>query len=83
MLHDSTALLLLLRHLHLIASPALAGMYALGLKWKGPWIGLPFLGVAIIFFLGGLGVWCYTCLKVPREEMPCGDEDQETYLDVL
>jgi hypothetical protein len=67
----------------LIASPALAGLYAVGLKWKGPWIGLPFLGVAIIFFLGGLGVWFFTCLRLPQEEMPYGDEDPDTQLEAL
>jgi hypothetical protein len=62
----------------LAASPALAGLYALGLKWKGHWIGLPFFGVAIICFLGGLGVWCFGFLKKPQEEMPYGDEDRDT-----
>lgn len=64
----------------LIASPALAGMYALGLKWKGLWIGLPFLGVAFIFFMGGLGVWCFTCLGLSVRGISHGNEERETQL---
>lgn len=65
----------------LIASPTLATLYAIGLKWKGPWLGLPFFGAAVIFFLGGLGVWCFSCLKIPQEEMPYGDdEDRDSLL---
>jgi len=55
-------------------------MYALGLKLEGPWIGLPFFGVAVICFIGGLGVWCFGFLKKPREEMPYGDEYDETLI---
>lgn len=64
----------------LVSSPVLVGLFALGLKLKGPWIGLPFLGLAIISFVGGLGVWCFGFLKKPQEEMPYGDEDHATLL---
>jgi MFS family permease len=62
----------------LLAGPTVAGLYSLALKLKGPWIGLPFFGIAAICFIGGLAVWCFGFLKKPQEEMPYGDEDRET-----
>jgi uncharacterized membrane protein len=66
----------------LAAGPTLAGLYSLGLKWKGTWTGLPFFGLATISFAGGLGVWCFGFLmkKQARQDMPYGDEDGEATL---
>ena len=63
----------------LAAGPSLAALYAVGLKFKGPWIALPYYALAIICFIGGLGVWCFGFLtKKQEEEMPYGDEDRDT-----
>lgn len=66
----------------LAAGPTLAGLYSLGLKWKGAWTGLPFFGLATISFAGGLGVWCFGFLmkKQAKQDMPYGDEDGEAIL---
>ena len=64
----------------LAAGPTLAALYSLGLKLKGPWVGLPFFCLAVITFVSGLGVWCFGFLKKKQdiEEMPYGDEERET-----
>jgi len=62
----------------MIASPSIAGLYALGLKWKGGWIGLPFYFLALICFGAGMGVWCFRFIRKEREEMPYGDEDRDS-----
>lgn len=62
----------------LAAGPALAALWAVGLKYKGPWIGLPYYAIAIICFIAGLGVWCFGFLtRKQEEEMPYGDEDRD------
>ena len=64
----------------LIAGPSLAGFFALGLKWKGLWIGLPFFAVAAITLIAGFGVWCFGCLtrNSDTEDLPYHDEEHET-----
>jgi hypothetical protein len=64
----------------LAAGPTLPALYSLGLKLKGPWVGLPFFCLAVISFVSGLGVWCFGLLqqRQPMEEMPYGDDDCET-----
>ena len=44
---------------NLAAGPALAGLYALGLKWKGGWVGLPYFCLAVISLVGALGMWSF------------------------
>jgi hypothetical protein len=43
---------------------------------QGPWVGLPFLAVAIICSVGGVGIWGFGCLsrKFPRERVPSREE---------
>ncbi|RDW79795.1 hypothetical protein BP6252_04433 [Coleophoma cylindrospora] len=43
----------------LVAGPALAGLFSLGLKWKGGWIGMPFIGMAFIHLLACFGIWFF------------------------
>lgn len=62
----------------LAAGPSIAALYAVGLKAKGPWIGLPYYVLAFTCFLGGLGVWCFALFKQKQEEMPYGDEGRDT-----
>ncbi|KAI0452339.1 major facilitator superfamily domain-containing protein [Xylaria acuta] len=35
------------------SQPLLAGLFSLGLKWHGGWIGLPYLGLAVLIALAG------------------------------
>ncbi|ATZ53218.1 hypothetical protein BCIN_09g00960 [Botrytis cinerea B05.10] len=44
----------------LLAGPAVAGLYELGLVWRGEWtgwLGLPFVGLAVVCGVGSVGVW--------------------------
>ncbi|TGO21052.1 hypothetical protein BPAE_0245g00020 [Botrytis paeoniae] len=44
----------------LLTGPAVAGLYELGLVWRGEWtgwLGLPFLGLAVVCGVGSVGVW--------------------------
>jgi hypothetical protein len=64
-----------------VSGPIVAGLYAIGLKLKGPWLGLPFFGVAIICFVGSLGVWSFTCLtKREGRNGPYNDEERDTFV---
>jgi MFS family permease len=62
----------------LAAGPMLAGLYTLGLQLQGPWVGLPFLAVAIICSVGGVGIWGFGCLsrRFPRERVPSTEEEE-------
>jgi hypothetical protein len=42
----------------LLAGPMVAGLYEMGLEWKGAWLGLPFWGLAGVLTVGALGTWC-------------------------
>jgi hypothetical protein len=63
----------------LAAGPMLAGLYTLGLQLQGPWVGLPFLAVAVICSVGAVGIWAFGCLnrKLPRERVPSGEEEED------
>ena len=67
------------------AGPTLAGLYTLGLQLQGPWVGLPFLAVALICSFGAIGIWSFGCLnrRQPRERVPSTEEEDETALLVL
>lgn len=41
----------------LVAGPAFAQLYIVGLRWKGAWVGLPFFGLSVICGLAGVGAW--------------------------
>lgn len=41
----------------LIAGPAFAQLYILGLRLKGAWVGLPFFGLGVICGLSAIAVW--------------------------
>ncbi|KAJ8066985.1 hypothetical protein OCU04_004364 [Sclerotinia nivalis] len=41
----------------LIAGPAFAQLYIVGLRLKGAWVGLPFFGLGVICGLSGIAVW--------------------------
>ncbi len=57
----------------LAAGPMLAGLYTLGLQLQGPWVGLPFLAVAVICSVGGVGIWGFGFrLKERDEDRECG-----------
>ncbi len=43
----------------LAAGPSLAALYTLGLRMKGPWVGLPFFCLAVITAIAGVGVWAF------------------------
>jgi MFS family permease len=62
---------------NLAAGPTLAALYTLGLQLQGPWIGLPFLALAVICFVGAIGIWSFGCLtrKLPRDRMPSGEDE--------
>ncbi|KAG0646746.1 Efflux pump ustT [Hyphodiscus hymeniophilus] len=64
----------------LAAGPSLAALYSVGLKMKGAWLALPFYVLALVCFLGGLGVWCFGFLAPKQEEMPYGDEDRDSII---
>ncbi|KAJ8067506.1 hypothetical protein OCU04_004849 [Sclerotinia nivalis] len=62
----------------LVAGPAVAGMYELGLVWRGSWegwLGLPFVGLAGVCGVGSLGVWCVRGLGEGSKEGLEEDED--------
>jgi MFS-type transporter involved in bile tolerance (Atg22 family) len=42
----------------LVAGPMVAGLYEMGLEWKGAWLGLPFWGLAGVLMVGAVGAWC-------------------------
>jgi MFS family permease len=63
----------------LIAGPTLAALYALGLKWKGGWVGLPYFLLAGISLIGALGVWSFGC--VGRREKRGDPEGEGEYRD--
>lgn len=50
----------------LVATPVLAGLWALGLKWGGAWIGLPFIGLGVVVVVGGAGVWIFGWLGLDK-----------------
>ena len=64
----------------LAAGPTLAALYSLGLKLKGPWVGLPFFGLAVITFVSGFGVWCFGFMSKNQNvgESPSGEQERET-----
>lgn len=41
------------------AGPIQSSLYALGLKWKGTWQGLPYFSFALITFVSGIAVWTF------------------------
>lgn len=43
----------------LAAGPIVGVLFSLGMKWKGPYLGLPYLLIAVIWFCGGLAVWTF------------------------
>jgi hypothetical protein len=63
----------------LAAGPTLAALYTLGLQLQGPWVGLPFFAVALICFIGAIGIWSFGCLtrKHPRDRMPSGEDEED------
>ena len=61
-----------------LASPILATVYSMGLKWKGAWIGLPFFVVSVICFVGGCGLWSFGLLKTEQEEILVEEEADES-----
>jgi MFS family permease len=63
----------------LAAGPTLAALYTLGLRLEGPWVGLPFLALALICFVGAIGIWSFGCLKRkhPRDRTPSGEDEVE------
>ncbi|KAH8589435.1 major facilitator superfamily domain-containing protein [Bisporella sp. PMI_857] len=58
----------------LLAWPTVAALYALGLKLKGAWMGLPFLAVALICFFGGIGIWCFD--RFTKDNKPPNAEEE-------
>jgi hypothetical protein len=60
---------------NLAAGPALAGLYALGLKWKGGWVGLPYFCLAVISFVGALGVWSFECAGGREKRVDPGESE--------
>ncbi|KAH7356776.1 major facilitator superfamily domain-containing protein [Rhexocercosporidium sp. MPI-PUGE-AT-0058] len=60
----------------LVAGPLLGALYTLGLKWKGPWIGLPFYCLAGITFLSSIGVFTFSYFEEKRE-IPALDVTEE------
>ncbi|KAI9647841.1 hypothetical protein NHQ30_004229 [Ciborinia camelliae] len=44
----------------LVAGPVVAGLFELGLRWRSDWVGwlgLPFVGLAVVCVVGSVGVW--------------------------
>lgn len=50
----------------MIAGPLLAKAMKLGLQWKGPWIGLPFMVSAFLFGLSTLILWAF---RIPKRRL--------------
>lgn len=62
----------------LAAGPMLAGLYTLGLRWQGSWVGLPFFLLSIVSFLACVEIWIFGCItRKPRREAVLGDEDEQ------
>ena len=55
----------------LAAGPTLAASFSLGLKLRGPWVGLPYYLVAVMSLLAGVGLWTFRLLK---DRKPDGEE---------
>ncbi|KAI0409397.1 major facilitator superfamily domain-containing protein [Xylaria palmicola] len=49
------------------SQPMLAGLFALGLRWRGPWIGLPYLGLAALVAFSGV---LLLFVRIPRSSGP-------------
>ncbi|KUJ11846.1 MFS general substrate transporter [Mollisia scopiformis] len=70
----------------LVSGPSLAKLYMVGLKMKGPWVGLPFFGVGVICLLGAVGVWAAGCVmgrrgwEKDRGEGESGEESEDAVL---
>jgi MFS family permease len=60
----------------LTAGPTLAALYSLGLQLQGPWVGLPFFALAIVCFVGAIGIWSfgYLARNHPSGRLPSGEE---------
>jgi MFS family permease len=62
----------------LAAGSMLAGLYNLGLRWQGPWVGLPFLLLSIVSFLAGIEIWIFgNITRKSRREDVLGNEDEQ------
>ncbi|QSZ36753.1 hypothetical protein DSL72_006636 [Monilinia vaccinii-corymbosi] len=64
----------------LVAGPAVAGLYELGLMWRSEWtgwLGLPFVGLAVVCGVGGAGVWCVSGLGSVGKEGLVDEEFDE------
>lgn len=64
----------------LLAGPAVAGLYELGLIWRSKWIGwlgLPFVGLAVVCGVGSAGVWCVRGLGSKSKEGLADEEVDE------
>jgi len=59
----------------LTASPILLALYTLGLRLKGPWVGLPFFALALICFIGAIGIWTFGYL--PKDKLPSSEEEED------
>jgi PCFT/HCP family folate transporter-like MFS transporter 1/3 len=50
----------------LTAGPGIPILWKLGLKWKGAWLGLPYLGATLVCGICALAVWCF---RVPKDRV--------------
>lgn len=51
----------------LIAGPLLGVLYTWGLKWKGPWVGLPFYCLAGITLISSVGVFTFSYFEEKKD----------------
>lgn len=64
----------------MLGGPVQASLYALGLKWRGMWEGLPYFMLAGISAVAGVAVWWFGLLMKGRLEegaVRLGDEVEE------
>jgi hypothetical protein len=60
------------------AGPIQAALYAVGLKWRGIWQGLPYFSLAFISLVAGIAVWTFGILmrkKMNEGEIRLGDDE--------
>lgn len=62
----------------LIASPSLAYVYQVGLRWGGGWIGLPFFTLAGLFGVAAAIVWLVRTRDFVKAEEEEAEDEQES-----
>jgi hypothetical protein len=70
----------------LVAGPTLAFFYTMGLRWEGPWVGLPFFLLSAISVIAAVALWGFGFVIEKEGEKKgffCDDEQENVQSDAL